>query len=75
MVDTLTVLLRIAGAGLILLAFLHIPIARQLQWREDAKRMSPPNTAIFHVHAFFICVVLVIMGLPSLFEPHIFLVR
>lgn len=69
----LTLLLRIAGAGLIMLAIVHIPMGRQLRWREDALRMSPANASIFHVHTFFICVVLVMMGLPSLLEPSVFL--
>lgn len=66
-------LLRVAGLGLILLAFLHIPIGRYLKWREDGARLSPANAAIFQVHAFFICVVLVMMGLPCLFDPLVFL--
>ena len=73
MTEALTILLRIAGAGLILLAVVHLPISRHLRWREDAARLSPTNAAIFHVHAFFICVVLVIMGLPALLDPGIFL--
>lgn len=74
MTDLLALLLRIAGTGLILLAVLHIPIGRRLGWREDGKRLSPANEAIFHVHTFFICLVLVLMGLPCLLEPSIFLV-
>ncbi len=73
MIDTLPIFLRIAGLGLLLLSILHIPIGRHLQWREDAARLSPVNAAIFHVHALFICVVLVIMGLPCLADPGIFL--
>ena len=73
MMETLTILLRIAGAGLLLLAVLHIPIGKQLKWREDAKRLTPVNTSIFHVHTFFICMVLVMMGLPCLLEPGVFL--
>lgn len=65
--------LRAAGAGLILLAFVHIPIARQLKWREESARMSPANASIFGVHAFFICLVLVLMGLPALVAPQLFL--
>lgn len=74
MTDLLAILLRIAGAGLILLALLHIPIGRQLGWREDCKRLAPVNEAVFHVHTFFICLTVVIMGLPCLLEPAIFLV-
>jgi len=66
-------LLRLAGAGLILLAFMHVPIGRVMKWREEAARMSPFNAEVFHVHTFFVCLVLVIMGLPSLIEPRIFL--
>ena len=73
MMEILTVWLRIAGAGLVLLAILHVPIGRQLKWSEDATRLTPVNASIFHVHTFFICLVLVMMGLPSLLEPRIFL--
>jgi hypothetical protein len=73
MTEFLTILLRIAGAGLIALALLHIPIGRLLKWREDCARLTPANESIFHVHAMFICIVLILMGLPCLTEPKIFL--
>ncbi len=73
MIETLTVLLRIAGAGLILLAILHVPISRHLKWHEDAARLTPINASIFHVHSFFICLVLVMMGLPCALDPLVFL--
>jgi hypothetical protein len=75
MMETLTISLRIAGAGLILLAVLHVPIGRHLKWREDGARLSPVNASIFRVHTFFICFVLVMMGLPCVLEPSIFLGR
>jgi hypothetical protein len=75
MIETLTLLLKIAGAGLISLSLLHIPIGRRLKWREEAALLTPVNASIFHVHTFFICLVLVMMGLPSLLEPKIFLER
>ena len=73
MIEFLPILLRIAGAGLIGLAFLHLPIARYLKWHEEAARMSELNATVFHVHTFFVCVVLVAMGLPALIDPAIFL--
>ena len=73
MTPFLPILLRIAGGGLILLALLHIPIGRQLRWSEDSRNLTPVNAAIFHVHTFFICLVLVLMGLPCLLEPAVFL--
>jgi hypothetical protein len=73
MIDLLPILLRIAGTGLILLAFLHIPIARYLNWRGEAARMSELNATVFHVHTLFLCLVLVGMGLPALIEPSVFL--
>ena len=73
MSETLSLLLRIAGAGLILLAGLHVPIGRHLKWREEAARLSLVNASIFRVHTFFICLVLVMMGLPCLLDPLVFL--
>ena len=70
---TLELPLRIAGAGLILLAVLHIPIGRHLKWREDSTRLTPANASIFRVHIFFICLILLLMGVPCLIEPQIFL--
>lgn len=72
MTEWLELLLRIAGAGLILLAILHVPIGRRLRWSEDAMRLMPVNRSIFHVHTFFICLVLLLMGLPCLLDPSIF---
>jgi hypothetical protein len=73
MIETLSILVRVAGLILILLAGLHVPIGRRLQWHEESARLSPANEAIFHVHTFFICFVLVMMGLPCLLEPSVLL--
>jgi hypothetical protein len=73
MTEALALLLRIAGAGLILLALLHIPIGKQLRWKEDCKQLTPVNESVFFVHTLFICIVLVMMGLPCLIQPSIFL--
>ncbi len=58
---------------MLLLAALHIVIGRRLRWAEDCKRLAPVNEAIFHVHTLFICLVLVLMGLPCIFQPAVFL--
>lgn len=73
MMHWLPYLLHFAGLGMILLAVAHIPISRELQWREEAARMSPASASIFHVHTLFICVTLVLMGLPAFLVPHVFL--
>ncbi len=73
MIEILTVLLRLAGCGLVLLALVHVQIARKLKWKEEALRMSPENGQIFLVHAFFLCLSLALMGLPCVFAPEIFL--
>lgn len=75
MTELLELALRLAGAGLILLAALHIPIGRHLRWREETARLSPVNEDVFHVHAFFICLLLVGMGLPCLLDPAVLLER
>jgi hypothetical protein len=71
----LEILLRIAGVGLVLLAFLHIPIGRKLRWREDGRKLSPENEQVFHVHTFFVCLTVILMGLPCLFAPAVFLMK
>jgi hypothetical protein len=73
MIEILSILLRIAGAGLIALSILHIPIVKQLKWHEEYLRMTATNASIMKVHAFFICVLLVMMGLPALLDPVVFL--
>jgi hypothetical protein len=73
MIELLSLGLRAAGVGLILLSLIHIPIARELRWKEEAKQMSSVNENIFHVHTFFICLGLGLMGLPCLVAPSIFL--
>lgn len=69
----LPILLRFAGAGLLALALLHLPISRRLRWREEAARMSEVNAAVFHVHTFFVMLILLAMGLPALLDPRVFL--
>ena len=71
--DLLAIALRAAGVGLLFLAGLHIPIGRELRWREDASRLTPVNRDVFHVHILFICLVIVMMGLPCLIDPQVFL--
>ncbi len=73
--STLVILLRIAGAVLLLLAAMHGPIGRRLKWREEALLLSPVNTAVFRVHALFICLALVLMALPCIADPWVFLER
>jgi hypothetical protein len=73
MIEILTILLRAAGMGLILLATLHLPVGRHLKWREEGARLSLVNASIFRVHTFFICLMLVMMGLPCLLDPSVFL--
>jgi hypothetical protein len=73
MMSTILTCLRIAGAGLILLALLHVPIARYLQWRAEAARMSQLNATVFHVHNLFLCLVLLMMGVPCVLEPQLLL--
>lgn len=69
----LLVVLRLAGAGLIALSLLHVPMGRQLRWSEEAARMSQAGESIFHVHTLFVCVMLVLLGLPALLTPRVFL--
>lgn len=75
MTRTLNILLRVAGAMLLLLAAMHGPISRRLKWCEESLLLSPVNAAVFRVHALFICLILVAMGLPCIADPSVFLER
>ena len=61
--------LRIVGASLIALSLAHVLFAKHLRWKEDAARLTPINRQIFHVHAFFICLIVLMMGLLCLLAP------
>jgi hypothetical protein len=58
--------LQLAGIGMIGLALAHLAFPRRLGWREELAQLSLLNRQIFWVHTFFICLVLVMMGLLSL---------
>ena len=75
MSELLPILVRVAGVGLLFLSALHIPIGRELRWREDASRLTPTNQAVFHVHTIFICLIIVMMGLPCVMDPSVLLER
>jgi hypothetical protein len=75
MIETFAVLLRVAGVMIVLLAVVHIPIAHRLKWREQASLLTPVNASIFRVHTFFVCLALVMMGLPCVADPSAFLER
>lgn len=73
MIEYLPLLLRITGIGLILLAVIHVPISKRLKWKEQGALLTAENEMVFHVHTFFICVTLVMMGLPAFLAPEVFL--
>ncbi len=61
--------LRIAGVLLILLGAIHAGFPKRFGWKEELPRLSPINRQMFQVHAFFIALVLVLMGAASAVFP------
>lgn len=61
--------LRLVGLSLLILAFAHLDFSKRFRWREELARISLLNRQIFYVHSFFICLVLVQMGLLCLLAP------
>jgi hypothetical protein len=61
--------LRIVGVLLLALVALNVYVPRRFNWREELERLSLLNRQIFQVHAAFICVILVMFALLSLFYP------
>jgi hypothetical protein len=54
--------LRLAGAVQIGIALLNLMLPRILGWREDLNRVPLLIREVFHVHAWFISVTLMIFG-------------
>lgn len=59
--------LRIAGGLLLALASAHITFPKRFRWKEELARLSPLNRQMFLVHVFFIVLILVMLGVCSLF--------
>lgn len=63
---TLEAHLRFAGVGLIALALLHAVFPRYFDWSRELPRLSLINRQMMQVHAFFIAVVVALMGALAL---------
>ena len=59
--------IRICGVILLILAASHVAFPRFFNWREELSRLSLLNRQIFLVHTLFIGLLLVLLGLLSLF--------
>lgn len=55
------------------LSALHLVFPRRFQWKQDLAKLQDINRQIFLVHCFFICLVLVLMGLLCAFYGEVFL--
>src|SRR3954454_7926355 len=65
----MTTLLRIGGLFLLGLFVLNFFVPRRFGWREELPRLSLINRRIFQVHAIFIALILLMMGLLLLALP------
>ncbi len=68
---TLELVLRMAGASLIVLALFHAVLWRALGWGPEINRLSPLTARVFLVHTLFIAFVLLALGLLSLLAPEL----
>lgn len=59
--------LKIVGTMLLLLALCHAFFPKRFQWKEELQKLSRLNGQIFLVHCAFIVLILVLLGLLSLF--------
>jgi hypothetical protein len=70
---SLVLVLRAAGASLIVLSLFHAFLWRALAWGREIERLSPLNARVFAVHTFFVAFVLGALGLLSLTRPDLLL--
>lgn len=59
--------LKLAGTLLILLGLSHALFGRRFKWQEELERLSLLNRQIFYVHAFFIALIVAMLGVLALF--------
>ena len=64
---TLTFHLKFIGLALMVLAVAHIPIHRHFKWKEETASLSLLTRQIFHVHTFFIALVVWMFGALTFF--------
>jgi hypothetical protein len=58
--------LKIVGCLMIALAFVHIFFPRHFNWKQELKDLRLINRQMMWVHAFFIALVVLLMGLLCL---------
>ncbi|MGB8191163.1 MAG: hypothetical protein WCF67_04545 [Chitinophagaceae bacterium] len=58
--------LKITGILLILLAFLHVIFPRYFKWKDELNLISHINRQLMYVHAFFVALMVFLMGLLCL---------
>ncbi|SHF91408.1 hypothetical protein [Flavisolibacter ginsengisoli] len=58
--------LKIIGVLLLLLALLHVIFPRYFKWKAELSNVSNINRQMMYVHAFFIALIVFLMGLLCL---------
>ncbi len=62
----LEILLIAAAIGQLAIAVINLSLVRLLGWQDELDRMSPLLRDVFHVHKYFISIILVIFGVLTL---------
>ena len=66
---TLRIHLQIMGAMLLSLGLAHSFFGRYFGWKSELTKLSLLTRRVFEVHSFFIALILVLLGVCSLFYP------
>ena len=64
---TLTFHLKFIGLALMVLAVAHIPIHRHFKWKAETATLTLLTRQIFHVHTFFVALVVWMFGALTFF--------
>lgn len=57
---------KIIGGLLVALAFFHVVLPRQFNWKTELSNLSLMNRQMMHIHAFFIAFMVLLMGILCL---------
>jgi hypothetical protein len=62
--------LKIIGAILIVLSFVHIIFPKYFDWEKELQPLSLVNQQLMYVHTFFIALMVFLMGLLCIFSAN-----
>jgi hypothetical protein len=62
--------LKLIGIISIGVGLIHVIFPKYFNWKEDLQSISPINKQLMYVHAFFIALIVLLMGIFCIYSSH-----